>query len=63
MKKTIFLLTTVIMGMLLLLTPLYAEEDCAKEEVVNAVNEAVAILEAEGRAGLEKADSTPSVRH
>ena len=53
MKKAIFLVTAVMMGVLFL-TPLYAEDNCAKEEVVKAVNEAVAILESEGRRGLEK---------
>ena len=43
-----------IFAVLVFASPLMAESACTKEDVVKAVDEAVAILENEGRAGLER---------
>ncbi|MBF0235965.1 MAG: cache domain-containing protein [Desulfamplus sp.] len=43
-----------IVSILLMASLLQAEENCSKEEVVKAVDQAVDILEKEGSAGLEK---------
>lgn len=53
MKRTVCYAVTVFIAVLFSST-LFAGAPCAKEDVVKAVEEAVAILEAEGEAGLEK---------
>ena len=52
-KRNLFIMMF-ILGVFLATGNLFAEENCTKEDVVKAVDEAVAILENEGRAGLEK---------
>ena len=53
MRKLIYF-STVVLAVMLLSSYLLAGSACNKEEVVNAVDEAVAVLESEGSAGLEK---------
>lgn len=52
MQRLFFL--TIIIVMIFFSSPLIAEIPCPKEDVIKTVNEAVSILESEGRAGLEK---------
>lgn len=54
MKKAVVCSIFVVLTLLLFSSPLSAGEPCAKNEVQKAVDEAVAILEKEGVAGLEK---------
>ncbi|MBN1848925.1 MAG: cache domain-containing protein [Deltaproteobacteria bacterium] len=53
MKRLIYFILAVFF-VLFFTSPLMAESTCTKQDVVKAVDEAVAILEREGRAGLEK---------
>ncbi len=54
MKPESFITLTVFLASLSVHSSLYAESPCEKEVVVQAVEQAVSILEAEGTAGLEK---------
>ena len=53
MKKT-FCLTMAVWATVLFSSTLFAGDSCTKEEVVKAVEEAVAILEKKDKSGLEK---------
>ena len=53
MKKT-FYLTMAMLAVVFFSSTLFAGNSCTKEETIKAAEEAVAILEKEGEAGLEK---------
>ncbi len=52
--KKVMCLAMVLSGVVLFSSTLFADGPCAKEAVVQAVQQAVAILEKEGAAGLDK---------
>jgi len=54
MKKTSPLIAMIFFAGLVFIPAAFSGDDCTKEQVAKAVDEAVAILEKEGEAGLEK---------